>query len=193
MRVQGVTMEDYAKLNRVLGYLKGTQERVLVLHNQVSSEISMYLDAAYALHADSKSILQVVMYVGERLVYVSSRKQKSMSKSPMEAEFIALTDNLGFVELFQEFVEFLTMSKQKPATIYQDCSAVVTLVMKGGGITRTKHLRARMNLGREAVEEKRASILHVKAEDMKADGFSKPYDITEHKPFVLMIQGDDAE
>jgi hypothetical protein len=131
MRVQGVTMEDYAKLNRVLGYLKGTQERVLVLHNQVSSEISMYLDAAYALHADSKSILQVVMYVGERLVYVSSRKQKSMSKSPMEAEFIALTDNLGFVELFQEFVEFLTMSKQKPATIYQDCSAVVTLVMKG--------------------------------------------------------------
>jgi len=33
----------------------------------------------------------------------------------------------------------------------------------------------------------------VKAEDMKADGFSKPYDITEHKPFVLMIQGDDAE
>jgi hypothetical protein len=47
-----------------------------------------------------------------------------MSKSPTEAELIALTDNL-------EFVEFLTMSKQKPATIYQDCSVVVTLVTKG--------------------------------------------------------------
>jgi hypothetical protein len=89
-----------------------------------------------------------------------------MSKSPTEAELIALTDNLGFVELFQEFVEFLTMSKQKPATIYQDCSAVVTLITKGGGITRTKHLRARMNLGREAVEEKRASIVHVLAGKM---------------------------
>jgi len=89
-----------------------------------------------------------------------------MSKSPTEAELIALTDNLGFVELFQEFVEFLTMSKQKPATIYQDCSAVVTLV------------------------EKRAFIVHVSAEEMKADGFSKPYDPAEHKPFAEMIQGE---
>jgi hypothetical protein len=82
------------------------------------------------------------------------------------------------------------MSKQKPATIYQDCSAVVTLVTKGGGITRTKHLRARMNLGREAVEEKRAFIVHVLAGEMKADGFSKPYGPAEHKPFVEMIQGE---
>jgi hypothetical protein len=123
-------------------------------------------------------------------LYVSSKKQKCTSKSPTEAELIALTDNLGFVELFQEVVEFLTMSKQKPETIYQDCSAVVTLIMKEGGITRTKHLRARMNLGREVVEENRASILHVKAEDMKADGFSKPYDPAEHKPFAVMIQGE---
>jgi hypothetical protein len=113
-----------------------------------------------------------------------------MSKSPTKAELIALTDNLGFVELFQEFVEFLTMSKQKPATIYQDCSAVVTLVMKGGIITRTKHLWARMNLGKEDVDENCANILHVKAEDMKADGFSKQYDPAEHKPFALMIQGE---
>jgi hypothetical protein len=82
------------------------------------------------------------------------------------------------------------MSKQKLVTIYQDCSAVVTLVTKGGGITRTKHLRARMNLGREAVEEKRATIVHVLAEGMKADGFSKPYDTAEHKPFAEMIQGE---
>jgi len=113
-----------------------------------------------------------------------------MSKSPTEAELIALTDNLGFVELFQEFVEFLTMSKQKPVTIYQDCSVVVILVTKGGGITRTKHLRARMNLEREAVEEKRAFIVHVSAGEMKADGFSKPYDPAEHKPFSEMIQGE---
>jgi hypothetical protein len=189
-RVQTATTEDQAKLNRVLGYLKGTQDRVLMLRNQEKSEVRAYVDAAYALHNDSKSHSGVALYVGKTLVYVSSKKQKCMSKSPTEAELIALTDNLGFVELFQEFVEFLTMSKQKPATIYQDCSAVVTLVTKGGGITRTKHLRARMNLGREAVEEKRAFIVHVSAEEMKADGFSKPYDPAEHKPFAEMIQGE---
>jgi hypothetical protein len=98
MRVQGATTEDFAKLNRVLGYLMGTKERVLVLHNQVSSEISAYVDAAYALHADSKSHSGVALYVGKTLVYVSSRKQKCMSKGPTEAELIVLTDNLGFVD-----------------------------------------------------------------------------------------------
>jgi len=130
MRVQTATTEDQAKLNRVL-YLKGTQERVLLLQNQGRSEVRAYVDAAYALHDDSKSHSGVVLYVGKTLLYVSSKKQKCMSKSPTEEELIALTDNLGFVELFQEFVEFLTMSKQKPATIYQDCNGVVTLVTKG--------------------------------------------------------------
>jgi hypothetical protein len=37
------------------------------------------------------------------LAYVPSKKQKCMSKSPTEAQLIALTDNLGLVELFHEF------------------------------------------------------------------------------------------
>jgi hypothetical protein len=92
-----------------------------------------YVDAAYALHGDSKLHMGVVIYVGGTLVYVASRKQKCMSKSPTEAELIALTDNLGLVELFQEFVEFVTKKKIKPPLVYQDCNAVVTLVTKGGG------------------------------------------------------------
>jgi hypothetical protein len=148
--------------------LKHMQEHVLVLLGQASSVVRVYIDAAYALHFDSKSHTGVVIYVRERLVYVSSKKQKCMSKCPIEAELIALTDNLGLVELFQEFIEFFTMKKQKPPMIYQDCNEVVTLATKGGGMPRTKHLRARMNLGKEAVEEKRAMVIHVRAEEMKA-------------------------
>jgi hypothetical protein len=44
--------------------------------------------------------------------------------------------------LFQEFVELLLVKKIKVPTVYQDCNAVVTLVTKGGGQTRTKHLQA---------------------------------------------------
>jgi hypothetical protein len=42
-------------------------------------------------------------------------------KSPTGAELLGLTDNIGLVELFQEFM-------------------VVSLVTIGGGIARTKHL-----------------------------------------------------
>jgi hypothetical protein len=90
-----------------------------------------HVDAAYALHNDSKSHTGVVIYVGGTLVYIASRKQKCMSKSPTEAELIALTDNLGLIELFQEFVEFITKKKIGLPVAYQDCNAVFTLVTKG--------------------------------------------------------------
>jgi hypothetical protein len=119
-----------------------------------------------------------------------------MSKGPTEAELIGLTDNLGLIELFHEFLEFLTMKKINPLTIYQVCNAVVSLVTKGGGQTRTKHLRARMNLGKEMVDEKRAEVKHICAEGMEADGFSKPYDPVDHKKFVMKlvmsINGDNG-
>ena len=56
------------------------------------------------------------------------------------------------------------------------------MVTKGGGKLRTKHLRARMHLGKEMVDEGRIVV--------EADGFSKPYDPAKHKPFAAMIQGE---
>jgi len=134
--------------------------------------------------------------VGETLVNVSSKKQKCMSKSPTKAELIRLMDNLGLIKLFHEFLGFLMMKKIDPLTIYQDCNAVVSLVTKGGGQTRTKHLQARMNLGKEKVDENRAEVKHICAERMEADGFSKPYDPVEHKIFamklVVRVNGDNG-
>jgi hypothetical protein len=186
-RVQSATVEDQRKLMRVLGYITGTAQQVLVLRATGTPQIRAYVDAAYAIHEDSKSHTGVVVYVGETLVYVSSKKQKCMSKSPTEAELIGLTDNLGLVELFKEFVEFVVGQEVQVPIVYQDCKAVLSLVAMGGGITRTKHLRARMNLGREVVNENRALVQYVKAEDMKADGFSKPLDPSGHGKFMQLL------
>jgi hypothetical protein len=189
--VQVATCEDREKLNRVLGYLKGTAERKLLLRAQREKRIVAYVDAAYAVHNDLKSHSGVMIYVGDTLAYVSSRKQKCMSKSPTEAELIALTDNLGLVELFCEFLEFVSQSLVPVPTIYQDCSAVVSLVTKGGGKTRTKHLRARMNLAKEMVDKGRAVIVHTNAPYMRADGLTKPYEEAKHKKFAKVIQGEE--
>jgi hypothetical protein len=112
-RVKSATVEDQSKLSRVRGYLKGTVNRTLLLRSHGDPMIRAYLDASYALHTDSKSPTGVVIYVGNTLAYVSSRKQKCMSKSPSEAELIGLLDNIGRVELFQEFLEFLMMREIK--------------------------------------------------------------------------------
>jgi hypothetical protein len=85
------------------------------------------------------------------------------------------------------------MKKQKPPTIHQDCIPVVMLVTKGGGISRAMHLKARMNLGREMIEEKFAMVVYTMAAAMKADGFSKPYNLAETRPFAKVKQGEEVE
>jgi hypothetical protein len=81
-----------------------------------------------------------------------------MSKSPMEAELIGLTDNLGLVELLKEFLDYVTGEETETPIVFQDCKSVITLVTIGGGVTRTKHLRARMNLGKEMVAEETTTL-----------------------------------
>jgi hypothetical protein len=78
------------------------------------------------------------VYVGNMLVYLSLKKQKCMSKSPTEAELIALTDNLCLIAVLRIFGICDARKGTDPGS--QDCNTVVTLVMKGGGQTRTIHL-----------------------------------------------------
>jgi hypothetical protein len=43
--------------------------------------------------------------------------------------------------------------------VYQDFLSVVSLVTKGDGVPRTNHMRARMNLAKEAIQEKNRIIV----------------------------------
>jgi hypothetical protein len=49
---------------------------------------------------------------------------------------------------------------------------MVMLGIKGGGQTRTKHTRVKMNLGKEMVNKNRVKVVYSKAVDMQADDFS---------------------
>ncbi len=93
-----------------------------------------------------------------------------MTKSPTEAELVGLANNVGMVELFEEFICFITNRNTKTPTIYQDCTAVVRLVNKGGGVTRTKHLRARINLAQKAIDEGRIKVEYIHNSKMRAKG-----------------------
>jgi hypothetical protein len=93
------------------------------------------------------------------------------------------------IELFREFLERVAQKEVPAPVVYQDGNAVVTFVTKGEGKPRTKHLRARMNLGKEMVDEGWIIVVFKRAEEMEADGFSKPYDPSKHKPILKMIMG----
>ncbi len=89
-----------------------------------------YIDAAFAAHDDSKSHSGMVVFIASILVYASSKKQGCVTKSPTECELVALTDNIGLVELFEELITFLVNDKIVTPKIYQDSSSVVSLMVE---------------------------------------------------------------
>ena len=68
--------------------------------------------------------------------------------------------------------------------IFQDSTSVISLVTKGGGIVRTKHLRVRMNLCKEGVDQKKFCIVYVRTKRMIADGCTKALEKRDFEVFM---------
>lgn len=134
-RIKEPTKIDQQKLLRVIGYLETTKHYRYTTAPSKSLSILTYIDVAFPAHEDSKSHSGVAIFVAGALVYTASKKQACVTKSPMESELVALTDYIGLVELFEEFVTFIVNDKMPTPIILQDSTSVVNLVTHGGGVT----------------------------------------------------------
>ncbi len=115
---------DQNKLLRVLGYLAAAKDLKYIIKLSLPLRVQTYIDATFTSHEDSKSHSGVAVLITGVLVYASSRKQKTFAKSPTESELITLMDNIGLVELLQDFLDFLVQEKIPTPIIYQDSMSV---------------------------------------------------------------------
>ena len=110
-------------------------------------------------------------------------------KSPTESELVAYSDKLGLVELFHEFMCFLMGKRVVLPIVYEDSTSVISLVTKGGGFTRAKHLHARMNLVKESLELRRSLVLWLHTKKMPNDGASKVLEGKAQKAYADFVLG----
>jgi hypothetical protein len=188
-RVTKPTVEDKKKLMHVLGYLHTTRSKVLTIAKRKGSRLEMYVDAAYGLHEKGESHSGTIVLFGGVVVYVSSKKQKCIAKSPTDAEVVALSDNIDLIDLFHEFAEFISNENVPIPMIYEDCKACIDLVKGAKGQIRTKQMRSRIFRVKEFLDENKGQITFVKTEQMWADGASKtlvqPKQFATFAKFVL--------
>jgi len=188
--MKGPTVEDKVKLIQLLEYLNRTKNYKYRVEPKGLFRVEVYIDASFGTHGDSKSHTGSVVFVAGAPVVCASRKQRCVTKSPTEAELVGLSDNLANVEVFTEFLEFVLNQKLSVPTVYQDNTSVISLVTSGGGITRTKHLHARMNLVREVVvDRKTVKVVYMPAERMVADGLTKVLESSSFIEFAKLVLG----
>jgi hypothetical protein len=165
----------------------------MTLKPQDHPMMEAFIDAAFATHPDAKSHSGIALFIGKALVFAASRKQKCVTKSPTDSELVGLTDHIGFVELFAEFWAFITNTSIVPPIIYQDCTAVIALVTECGGVVRTKHLRVRMELCREGLQNNKFIVKYINTLKMIADGLTKPLEGLAFLIFASNMLGINTE
>jgi hypothetical protein len=174
-RVSNATEEDVEKMDRIMGYLKLTGERVMKIHcRDDSNGVTAYIDAAFGCHHDGKSHSGAVIQWGGATVLTVSRKQKIVTKDSTEAELVALSDLVTEVERSHEFVCEQGVIGVETPVIFQDNTSTISMVEEGGGKPRTKHMRVRQNLVKERIDSGELKVIYVPSRRMLADVLTKP-------------------
>jgi hypothetical protein len=172
-RVKAPTVGDQAKLGRVLKYLNGTADQVLVLRPTSELLLEGYVDASFACHPDGKSHTGLVVTLGGCTVLCMSSKQKIVTRDSTEAELVALSDKLMTVVQCYDFLRVQGLRCAVPR-LHQDNTSTITLVTKGGGQYRTKYMRVRQCHVKELSDAGDVIISYLPTGRMLADTLTKP-------------------
>jgi hypothetical protein len=105
-RVKLPDVDDWKKLMRILGYLKGTMEFDLTISCDELEKLTWYIDGTYATHEDMKGHTGAVLTIGDSVVLSRSYKQKVNTRSSMESELIAMDDTLPTVQWARYFMRY---------------------------------------------------------------------------------------
>jgi len=188
-RVHCATTVDQKKLQRVMEYVYATgTERGIVIKGKNIDQVRGMIDAAFAQHSDGKSHSGMAVMMGDTCVMVKSSKQKLVSKDSTEAELIALSDMLKYVDKCNAFMEGQGV-KMKTPMLCQDNMSTISMVTKGGGKWRSKYMKVRKESVLERVRQGDFRVEYVPTESMIADVLTKPLGGSLFARMTKMIRG----
>jgi hypothetical protein len=175
-RAQTCTREDMNKLDRVVEYVRGTPDRGIVIDFGPNPQTKAYIDASWAPHKrDGKSHSGGFIKVGNSgPLYVTSTKQKIVTKSSTEAELVAVSDIASEVISINNFGIAQGLPKL-PAILYQDNNSTMSLIANGGPCSkRSRHIDIRHFWMTERVQRGDFIVVRCPTEIMWANILTKP-------------------
>ena len=166
-RAHDVDEDDMGKMRRLLGYLRATPNRGMVLRDGNKMTIRVYIDVAYGVHhGGGKSHTGCAVVLGDAGVLdARSAKQKIVTKSRTEAELVSLSDSAAQAIHLRNFVVVQVGHSVGLVVIYRENLSCIGLMERGGiGSERSMHINIRHFWVAEKVAES-----HVVIEDMSTD------------------------
>ena len=179
---QDPSVRHRTAIDRVLRYLKGTVDLAL-LYDGTANPIC-YGDASYGDDAtDRKSTYGHTLIMGNAAVIWASKKQRTISTSTVEAEYVSMCQASKTVvwasrwmrELFGDFLK-------TPIELLGDNQGSLDLIKNPENHSRTKHIDVQYHYIREVVQDGLMRTGYVSTKEMIADILTKPT-----KPAIFLM------
>ena len=176
--------------HRTLKYLKGTRDFKLVYHWDQPLALTGYCDASYGNCLDTRrSFTGYLFQLGTSTICWKSRKQKSVARSTLEAEYMALSlANRQHKWLTEALAELLPDSP--PAALFCDNMAAIDTAHNPKINDRTKHIDIAYHSTREMIEDGSLLLMHVPGEFNLADICTKGLPRPRLEQLCDSIQGN---
>ena len=189
-RVKGPNEDDWKKLLRLLHYIKGSVDDVLVLKADDLSVIKWYVDASFAVHNDFKSHTGATMTYGKGSPIAMSRKQKLNTRSSTEAELVGVDDAINMILWTRLFLDEQGYQVTEN-TVFQDNKSAILLEKNGkrSSSKRTRALNIRYFFVTDQVEKGTMKVEYCPTGTMVADFFTKPLQGEVFLKFKKLIMG----
>jgi hypothetical protein len=178
------TLTHWEAAKRVVRYLKGTRKLKLHLGGQKVAELMGYTDSNFANCVDTrKSVSGYCFSLGSRLVSWAARKQKTVSTSSCESEYVAASDASKEAVWLRALLLGLCHPQCNVTPLRCDNNGSIVLTGDPSFHSCVKHIDVKYHYIRELVENKAIDVRYVNTKLNVADGFTKPL---APKPFQQM-------
>jgi hypothetical protein len=177
--------EHWKALDRLVGYLKAKAHHELILRRPRNLSIISFGDSSFGDCPDTRrSTGGGIHTIGGCLLNWNSQRQRTVTTSSCEAEYVAMSELAKEQKFLQMLVKELT-NEEPTGKIYYDNEASEFLAKNKQVSTRSKHIEVRYHFIREFVEEERSILEHVNTEKNYADIMTKNLPV---KQFLFMSE-----
>lgn len=165
---------------RVLRYLKGTMNKELTYHHQEKEEntnqfsnITAFSDADWAGDKTTrKSVSGALIYHQGNLIAWSSRRQRTVSLSSAESEYIAAASCVS--ELL--FVKGLSVdfNEECNVVLYVDNQSAIKMIHNSENTKHSKHIDIKYHFIKDIVNQNFLIVKYVSTSENTSDIMTKP-------------------
>lgn len=186
-------MIHWEGLLKLLGYVSATRNVALNLSSIKNINLNIFSDADFASNRDDRTSMggQIIFLDGVPIAW-RAFKQKCVSLSSMESEFVAMTEAVKELFWFRNILSECIAQNIIPQTeinakLLADNRAAIDYVKSPIENYRTKHIDVKLFFIRDYLDQNIFELQYVPSKENLADVFTKPLTKMELERFKARI------